>query len=205
MDIRPVTTPQLESQLKGLKHARTRSGAVATLLLLLPRIDDHQTQLLGPYVSTLAELLCCDGAGPDGEDDPSMQVSVGAWVAGLCGVNLVPAASASMQNAALKRGGKCIGCWCRPPHVSLHPSLQQANAAAVLGAVASMTDELHAAVDAAAVRGGWLALDGCEEGLDSCSMVHLLLELSDVLRYLLPPARPLKPQTTPQIPHRRRP
>jgi hypothetical protein len=59
-----VTPEVLQSQLKGLSHERTRAGAVATLLLLLPRLDDAHAPLLLPYVPTLARLLE-DGEGQD--------------------------------------------------------------------------------------------------------------------------------------------
>ena len=94
----PVTREVLESQLRGLGHARTRAGAVGTLLLLLGRgVDDELLPLLAPHVPALAGLLA-DGGGA-AETDPTVQ----------------------------------------------------ANAAAVLGAAASLSDDLNKAVDAAAV------------------------------------------------------
>lgn len=99
MELAPVTKEMLQSQLKGLAHARTRAGAVGTLLLLLSRgVDDALLPLMEPYIPQIAELLDANNAGGDGGD-----------------------ASA------------------------------QPNAAAVLGAAASMSDALNRAVDAAAV------------------------------------------------------
>ncbi|KAI8471406.1 MAG: hypothetical protein J3K34DRAFT_520630 [Monoraphidium minutum] len=97
MDGHPVPDEILLSQLKGLTHPRTRSGAVGTLLLLAPRVEPAQGPLFAPHISELVTLLA-EGSGPDAPDDPSVQ----------------------------------------------------ANAAAVLAAAAALTDELHAAVDAAA-------------------------------------------------------
>jgi hypothetical protein len=74
-----VTPAILESQLKGLSHLRTREGALATLLLLLPRLDDAHAPLLEPHVATLAGLLEGGGGGGEGENGDAPGDTVQVW------------------------------------------------------------------------------------------------------------------------------
>jgi hypothetical protein len=82
MQLSEVTPAILESQLKGLKHERTRAGAVATLLILLPRMEEADAPMLEPYIGALTELL--EGGGGDGGAEAAgMQVRVNScWGSG---------------------------------------------------------------------------------------------------------------------------
>lgn len=77
MELSPISAEVLESQLKGLTLGpRTQSGAVATLLLLLPRMDEGLAHLITPtHIETLTSLL--DGKYAfDAPEDPSIQVKL---------------------------------------------------------------------------------------------------------------------------------